>query len=150
MADSQASAKRIEAAQRRIQALGSLSTRLLAFGPWRPSSALSSGTINLTGALPDLAHRVTIQGPGANNLTVSGGGYSVFLVQSTVSISGLTVTGGTGYAGDGGDAATSSARSACGSMPAFARSTRPSCAPSWSAARTTTSGGWRAWPWPSS
>jgi hypothetical protein len=28
----------------------------------------ASGTINLTGALPDLSHSVSIQGPGANSL----------------------------------------------------------------------------------
>jgi hypothetical protein len=58
-----------------------------------------TGTINLAGALPDLTRSVSIQGPGANNLTVrrdTGGVYSIFTVASgtTASISGLTVTHG--------------------------------------------------------
>jgi hypothetical protein len=65
-----------------------------------------TGTINLTSALPDLTHNISINGPGANLLTVWGGGYDsyfrygsffrIFTVPAgaTVSISGLTISGG--------------------------------------------------------
>jgi hypothetical protein len=69
-----------------------------------------NGTINLTGALPDLAHNVSIQGPGANLLTVRGAGsegypFRVFTVPfgATVSISGLTITNGYYVSGGGID-----------------------------------------------
>jgi hypothetical protein len=60
-----------------------------------------TGTINLAGALPVLSRDVRIEGPGANSLTVHGGGGSVFAVASgaTVVISGLTITGGVGNGG---------------------------------------------------
>jgi hypothetical protein len=65
-----------------------------------------TGTINLTGALPDLTHSISIQGPGASNLTVrrnTGGDYRIFTVDigTTVSIAGLTITGGHVAAGAG-------------------------------------------------
>ena len=55
-----------------------------------------TGKITLTSALPTINKNVTITGPGANELTISGGGsYSVFSVSSgTVSISGLKIFGG--------------------------------------------------------
>ena len=59
-----------------------------------------TGTIDLTSALPDLANNITIQGPGASSVAVSGGGssssFSVFTVNSgvTASISGLTISNG--------------------------------------------------------
>jgi hypothetical protein len=64
-----------------------------------------TGTINLNlgVALPDLAHNISIEGPGADLLTVSGpgplsysNGFRVFKVLegATVSISGLTITNG--------------------------------------------------------
>jgi CSLREA domain-containing protein len=58
-----------------------------------------TGTINLTGALPVLSTDMTINGPGANLLTVrrdTGGDYRIFTVPSgaTVNISGLTVANG--------------------------------------------------------
>ena len=67
-----------------------------------------TGTIDLTtSALPDLANNITIQGPGASNLTVQRDAsattpFSVFTVDSgvTVRISGMTISGG--YAVDGG------------------------------------------------
>jgi hypothetical protein len=71
-----------------------------------------TGTINLTSALPNIAHNITIQGPGASQLTVqrsSGGDYSVFKVTSpafnffgatNVTISGLTIANG--HAANGG------------------------------------------------
>jgi hypothetical protein len=68
-----------------------------------------TGIINLTGALPDLTHSVSIQGPGANSLTLrrnTGGNYRIFTVAAgaTVTISGLTISNGylTGDADDGG------------------------------------------------
>lgn len=58
-----------------------------------------AGTINLTGALPDLSKDVTINGPGADHLTVrraSGGDYRIFTVKAGVTafLSGLTVSNG--------------------------------------------------------
>jgi hypothetical protein len=57
------------------------------------------GTINLAAALPALTRSVSIDGPGADLLTVrrgSGGNYRIFTVASgvTATISGLTITGG--------------------------------------------------------
>jgi hypothetical protein len=53
-----------------------------------------TGTINLTGRLPDLSVSVTIEGPGANLLAVRpiGEGFTVGR-GATVLISGLTITG---------------------------------------------------------
>src|SRR5262249_37918668 len=53
-----------------------------------------AGTVNLTGALPDLASNIRIKGPGADALTVrrdSGGDYRIFTIGAGVSvdISGL-------------------------------------------------------------
>jgi hypothetical protein len=50
-----------------------------------------TGTINLAGALPDLTHSISIEGPGASLMTVRG---TTFTVASgtTVSICGLTIT----------------------------------------------------------
>jgi hypothetical protein len=58
-----------------------------------------TGTINLTGALPDLRHSVRIEGPGADLMTVrrdTGGDYRIFTVTTgaTVSISGVTIANG--------------------------------------------------------
>jgi hypothetical protein len=70
-----------------------------------------TGTINLTGALPDLTHSISIEGPGASLLTVrrdTGGNYRIFTVDGgpTVSICGLTISNGyvtgTPYASGGG------------------------------------------------
>jgi len=66
-----------------------------------------TGAINLTGALPNLAHSISIDGPGANLLTVSrarGGFYRIFTVDrfATVTISGLTITGGYDVSDRGG------------------------------------------------
>jgi hypothetical protein len=54
-----------------------------------------TGTINLAGVLPNLNTNLTINGPGANLLTVrrnTGGDYRIFLITggATVTISGLT------------------------------------------------------------
>jgi len=58
-----------------------------------------NGTINLSGALPDISTSMTISGPGSGLLTVrrdTGGAYRIFRVTSgtTVGISGLTVSNG--------------------------------------------------------
>jgi len=58
-----------------------------------------SGTVNLTGALPDLSTNIKIEGPGADKLTVrrdSGGDYRIFHTTSgsVVSISGITMSNG--------------------------------------------------------
>ncbi|HEV3203504.1 MAG TPA: hypothetical protein VGY77_03935, partial [Gemmataceae bacterium] len=64
------------------------------------------GTINLTGALPDLTHNITIEGPGADQLAVrrdTGGDYRIFTVNSVVvTISGLTISNGNALTGEGG------------------------------------------------
>jgi len=56
-------------------------------------------TINLASVLPNIASSVTINGPGANLLTVrrdTGGNYRIFTINTgqTVTLSGLTITGG--------------------------------------------------------
>jgi hypothetical protein len=66
-----------------------------------------TGTINLTGVLPDLASDINMQGPGADQLTVrrdTGGDYRVFRVASgaDVLISGLTIANGDAGSSCGG------------------------------------------------
>jgi CSLREA domain-containing protein len=73
-----------------------------------------TGTINLTGALPDIVSDVTITGPGSSQLTVrrdTGGDYRILLLNNrTVRISGLSIangkapdgTGNTGQSGGNG------------------------------------------------
>ena len=58
-----------------------------------------SGTVNLTGALPDLSGNLEIEGPGADQLTVrrnTGGNYRIFSVgrDRVVSISGINIANG--------------------------------------------------------
>jgi len=55
-----------------------------------------AGTIDLAAALPVISRNICIQGPGANLLIVQGAGGSVVSIGSgaTVTLSGLTVTGG--------------------------------------------------------
>jgi len=65
-----------------------------------------AGTINLTRALPDLTHSISIAGPGPDMLTVrrdSGGDYRIFRVVSgpTVVLTGLTITNGLAADGAG-------------------------------------------------
>ncbi len=65
-----------------------------------------SGTITLGSALPAIAHSVTLKGPGATDLTINGNSTgSVFVIDSgeTVSLSGLTITGGKGNSGPLGE-----------------------------------------------
>ena len=68
-----------------------------------------TGTITLTGTLPDIENGVTITGPGANQLTISGAGaFQVMTIGNSaapdVSISGVTIANGnnSGAAGGGG------------------------------------------------
>jgi VCBS repeat-containing protein len=66
-----------------------------------------TGTVDLTGPLPDLSSNMEIEGPGADRLTVrrdTGGDYRIFRVTSgsVVSISGITITNGNFPAGTGG------------------------------------------------
>src|SRR5262249_52199337 len=66
-----------------------------------------TGTINLTGALPDLNSNLAIQGPGAGSLTVrrnTGGNYRIFTVPGgrTVALSGLTIANGAASSSGGG------------------------------------------------
>jgi CSLREA domain-containing protein len=65
-----------------------------------------NGTINLTGALPDLSTNVTINGPGASQLTVrrdTGVEYRIFRVGAgvTAGINDLTVSNGVATAATG-------------------------------------------------
>lgn len=71
------------------------------------TGAALTGTINLASALPDLARSMTIDGPGAVNLTVQrggGGNYRIFTVQNgaTVTIQDLTIANGSVSDGNGG------------------------------------------------
>jgi hypothetical protein len=63
-----------------------------------------TGTITLTGNELSITDSLTIDGPGANDLTVSGGGASrVFeIAAGQVAISGLTISDGKEVAGNGG------------------------------------------------
>lgn len=62
------------------------------------SGAATSGTINLTGVLPNITQNLNINGPGASNLTVrrdTGGDYRIFRVNSgDVTFDGLTIANG--------------------------------------------------------
>jgi hypothetical protein len=67
----------------------------------------ATGTINLTGALPDLSTDMDIVGPGSSALTVrrnTGGNYRIFAVGvgAVVRISGLTASNGYLANGNGG------------------------------------------------
>jgi CSLREA domain-containing protein len=68
----------------------------------------ANGTINLTGALPNITTDMSINGPGAKLLTVrrdTGGDYRIFTVSTgaaVVNISGLTLTNGRTPDGEGG------------------------------------------------
>jgi hypothetical protein len=71
------------------------------------SPQLDGKTITLTTGQLDLTKNLTIQGPGAGQLTISGGTYGdpytrVFEVapNTTVTLSGLTINNGTGYASE--------------------------------------------------
>ncbi len=95
-----------------------------------------NGTLNLTGALPDLATNVTINGPGATLLTVrrdTGGEYRIFRVRAgvTAGINGLTVGNGvapaaTGTGSGGGGVLNSGTLSMAGSDISFNVTSSPS------------------------
>ena len=71
-----------------------------------------TGTITLTGTQLEISSNVTITGPGASSLAISGGGMSrVFQIDvgAAVSISGLTISGGQAASGAGGSAGTNTA-----------------------------------------
>jgi len=59
-----------------------------------------SGTVNLSGVLPDLSSNIEIKGPGADQFTVrrnTGGNYRIFSVTgdtTVVTISGMTISNG--------------------------------------------------------
>jgi predicted outer membrane repeat protein len=67
-----------------------------------------TGTINLTGALPDLTHSISIEGPEADMLTVRrGDAFGVYRIltvgaSATVRLAGLTVADGLGDVVGGG------------------------------------------------
>src|ERR1043165_1930204 len=66
-----------------------------------------NGTINLTGALPDISNSMTINGPGSDKLTVrrdTGGVYRILTIKSgaTVMLSGFTISNGVAPAGPAG------------------------------------------------
>ena len=68
-----------------------------------------TGTITLTAATLEIVHSMTIIGPGASQVAISGAGnFQVFLVDAgaTVSISGLTIEQGTGNGGGIGNSGT--------------------------------------------
>ncbi|MGA9720945.1 MAG: choice-of-anchor Q domain-containing protein, partial [Candidatus Binatus sp.] len=86
---------------------GSLRQAILNSGATRSAYIIDfakvAGTITLTSGVLEIPHNLTISGPGAANLAVSGNHASpVFKIDSgaTVSISDLTIENGTG--GDGG------------------------------------------------
>ncbi len=57
----------------------------------------ATGTINLTHELPTLTTNMTINGPGSSLLTLrrdTGGDYRIFIIISTVNISGITLSNG--------------------------------------------------------
>lgn len=65
------------------------------------------GRVELASALPAVTDSLTIVGPGATNLVVDGNGNGpVFSNSSTLSVSGITVTGGAGAASGGGFSST--------------------------------------------
>jgi hypothetical protein len=72
-------------------------------------SSLNGQTITLTSGALAISHTLTISGPGAGNLTIHGGGTSsVFAIDivpptsTSVTISGLTITGGNARDAGGG------------------------------------------------
>ncbi len=68
---------------------------------------LAGKTITLTSGELDITRNLTIQGPGAGKLSISGGDagrvFEVDGAKTTVTLSGLTITHGRSYSGGGGD-----------------------------------------------
>ena len=75
---------------------GSLRACILSAGSGDTIQITATSTITLASALPDITHNLTITGPGANKLTIDGGGsYQIFnITAGTVSISGLKLSSG--------------------------------------------------------
>ena len=70
-------------------------------GPFDTISFLVTGTITLSSTLPDLSG-TEIAGPGASDLTISGGGsFGVFLVEGYASIHDVTIANGSRSQGAG-------------------------------------------------
>ncbi|MBX7218680.1 MAG: putative Ig domain-containing protein [Blastocatellia bacterium] len=56
-----------------------------------------TGTITLASSLPTVTDTLTITGPGATQLTVTGNNtFQIFIIQAATSVSGITVNGGFG------------------------------------------------------
>lgn len=84
---------------------GSLRDAIAAASPGDTISFSVTGTITLTGGALTIPKSLTISGPGASDLAVSGNNAAqVFVVNSgvTVAISGLTIEGGAATGGVGG------------------------------------------------
>jgi CSLREA domain-containing protein len=83
---------------------GSLRAALSSAGPGDIINFAVTGTISLTGPLPAIAEDLTIIGPGASSLAISGNHlYGVFAVSSgIVSIAGLTIANANNQSGQGG------------------------------------------------
>jgi hypothetical protein len=65
-----------------------------------------TGTINLTGALPNVVGDLNLAGPGADLLTVrrdTGGDYRIFSNSAATTISGLTIADGLAFADTSGE-----------------------------------------------
>jgi hypothetical protein len=62
-----------------------------------------TGTITLSDNLPHIKKSYNVTGPGKDTLTVNGGGYEIFFLESNniSTISGLGITGGSGDEGGG-------------------------------------------------
>ena len=88
-----------------------------------------TGTINLTGALPDIINDLTINGPGSSQLTVrrdTGGDYRIFSTNNrNVNFSGMTITNGrtpnaaASSTGSGGSATSGGGIEAAGGVVTF-------------------------------
>jgi hypothetical protein len=80
---------------------GTLRSCLLTYAAGDTINLTGTGTITLASALPAIAQNVTIAGPGASQLTISGDGtFKVFSITSgTVTISGLNFSGGSAAGG---------------------------------------------------
>ena len=85
---------------------GTLRSVIAAAAPGDTINFSVSGTITLTSGTLALSQNLTISGPGAANLAISGNNASiVFQVNSTATISGVTIQNGSiasGYYGGGG------------------------------------------------
>jgi len=69
-----------------------------------------NGTITLASPLPAVSHTTTITGPGADRLTVQGSATAspVFTTSGTITLSAMTIAGGSNSSGNGGGIAVTS------------------------------------------